>query len=62
MEFVETTLIATHSFAEAQAERAGPVHGGAAARGFARGLFDPAGFARLVDVAACRKAGVYPLE
>lgn len=27
-----------------------------------RGLFDPAGFARLIDVAECRKKGIHPLE
>jgi hypothetical protein len=29
---------------------------------FSRGLFDPGGFARLVDVAACRIREIYPLE
>ena len=29
---------------------------------FSRGLYDPGGFARLVDIAACRAKGIYPLE
>jgi len=29
---------------------------------FNRGLFDPGGFARLIDVAAYRAQGILPLE
>jgi len=28
---------------------------------FSRGIFDPGGFARQIDVAACREKGIYPL-
>jgi|GEM_PF-1641365 len=61
-EFLETTMIGTSDFGAAlQAGQA--QYGQALTRGyFSRGLFDPGGFARLVDVAACRARGIYPLE
>jgi len=61
-EFVETTLIGYADFDAAQAS-AQASHDDALMRGyFKRGLFDPAGFARVVDVTACREKGIHPLE
>ncbi len=60
-EFLETTMIGSDTFAAAQ-QAGRRRYETALMRGdFNRGLFDPAGFARLVDVAACRTKGVMPL-
>lgn len=61
-EFLETTMIGSHDFDAAQ--RAAQVQYDEVLRkGYlTRGLFDPAGFARLVDIAACREKGIHPLE
>jgi hypothetical protein len=60
-EFLETTMIGSDTFAAAQ-QAGRRRYEAALMRGdFNRGLFDPAGFARLVDVAACRAKGVMPL-
>jgi hypothetical protein len=61
-EFLETTMIGTDSFDAAQ-KRAQDQYDDALMKGyFSRGLFDPGGFARLVDIAACREKGIYPTE
>jgi hypothetical protein len=60
-EFLETTMIGSSDFASAQ-QRGRQQYEDALAKGyFSRGLFDPGGFARLVDVAVCRAKGVLPL-
>lgn len=61
-EFLETTMIGSSDFASAQ--RIGrQEYDEALTRGFfTKGLFDPGGFARLVDITACRKKGILPLE
>jgi hypothetical protein len=61
-EFLETTMIGSNDFADAQ-QTAQARYDDALMRGyFSRGLFDPGGFARLVDVAACRAKSIDPLE
>ena len=61
-EFLETTMIGSDSFGAAQ-EAAQALYEEAQSRGhFGRGLFEPAGFARLIDVRECRGTGIYPLE
>ena len=60
-EFLETTLIGADSFENAL--RVGrQQYRQARDKGyFGRELFDPGGFARLIDVAACRAKRIYPL-
>lgn len=61
-EFLETTMIGSSDFAAAQ-QKGQQEYNDVLAKGyFARGLFDPGGFARLVDIAACRGKGILPLE
>jgi hypothetical protein len=61
-EFLETTLIGSADFETAQ-QVAQEQYDDVLMKGyFSRGLFDPGGFARLVDVAACRDREIYPLE
>jgi len=61
-EFLETTMIASDDFAAAQ-QSAQELYEDAMSKGyFGRGLFDPGGFARLIDIRACRNNGIYPLE
>lgn len=61
-EFLETTMIGSDDFAPAQ-QAAQDQYDDVLMKGyFSRGLFDPGGFARLVDVAACRENGIYALE
>ena len=60
-EFLETTMIGGNTFAAAQQEGRRQYEAALMRSDFSRGLFDPAGFARLVDVAACRGKGVMPL-
>ncbi len=61
-EFLETTMIGSDDF-DAARQTAQEEYDEALMQGyFSRGLFDPGGFARLVDVAACRAEGIYPLE
>ena len=61
-EFLETTMIGTDDFEAAQ-KSAQAQYDDVTQKGyFSRGLFDPAGFARLIDVAAARGVGIYPLE
>jgi hypothetical protein len=60
-EFLETTLTGTEDF-EAALETGRRQYEEAEARGyFERQLFDASGFARLIDVAACRAKQIYPL-
>ena len=60
-DFLETTLIGTDDFEAALDE--GYQHYAQARSNeyFERELFDPHGFARLIDVAACRARHIYPL-
>lgn len=61
-EFLETTLIGSADFDAAQ-QAAQDQYDDVLARGyFSRGLYDPGGFARLIDVDACRARGIVPLE
>jgi hypothetical protein len=61
-EFLETTMISSADFAAAQ-QTAQDQYDEALMKGyFSRGLFDPGGFARLVDVALCHAREIYPLE
>lgn len=61
-EFLETTMIGSEDFATAN-QTGRREYDEALANGFfTRGLFDPGGFARLVDIAACRTKGILPLE
>lgn len=61
-EFLETTMIGSADFTAAQ-ETGRREYNDALAQGyFTRGLFDPGGFARMVDIAACRDKGILPLE
>jgi len=61
-EFLETTMIGSADFDAAQ-QVAQACYDDVLMKGyFSRGLFDPGGFARLVDVAACRAQGIAPLE
>jgi len=61
-EFLETTMIGSAEFVAAQ-QIGQQEYDDALAKGyFTRGLFDPGGFARLVDIAACRAKGILPLE
>jgi len=60
-EFLETTMTATDEFGAALAE-GNRQYADARDKGyFGRELFDRRGFARLVDVAACRSRDIYPL-
>jgi hypothetical protein len=61
-EFLETTMIASDDFETAQ-QAAQSLYEEVLSKGyFSRGLFDPGGFARLIDVRACRARNIYPLE
>jgi len=61
-EFLETTMIGSSDFTAAQ-QRGQQEYNDVLAKGyFTRGLFDPNGFARLVDIAACRGKGILPLD
>ena len=61
-EFLETTMIGSDDFNAAQ-QAAQARYEDVLAKGYlSRGLFDPGGFARLIDVAACRTQGIAPLE
>lgn len=61
-EFLETTMIGSNDFDAAQ-QVAQVRYDDARMKGhFSRRLFDPGGSARLIDVAACRAKGIYPLE
>ncbi len=60
-DFLETTLTGTEAFEKAL-QMGKQQYDQARAKGFfGRELFDPLGFARLIDVALCRTQGVYPL-
>jgi hypothetical protein len=60
-EFLETTMIGSNDF-EAAFQRGQVQYQTAREAGyFEHGLFDKAGFARLIDVAACRKKDIYPV-
>ncbi len=60
-DFLETTLIGTEA-PEKALEMGRQQYEQARAKGFfGRELFDPKGFARLIDVAACRIRGINPL-
>jgi hypothetical protein len=61
-DFLETTLIGSSDFAAAQQVGQQQYEEALMKGYFNRGLFDPAGFARLIDVAACRAQAIYPLE
>jgi len=61
-EFLETTMIGSSDFVQAQ-QRGRQEYDAALEKGyFTRSLFDLHGFARLVDIAACRTRGILPLE
>ncbi len=61
-EFLETTMIGSADFDAAQ-QAAQALYDEVLLEGYlGRGLFDPGGFARLIDVAACRAKGIHPLE
>jgi len=61
-EFLETTMIGSGDFDAAQ-QAAQARYEDVLAKGYlSRGLFDPGGFARLIDVAACRVQGIASLE
>jgi hypothetical protein len=61
-EFLETTMIGSDNFDAAQ-QAAQDQYDDVLMKGyFSRGLFDPGGFARLIDVASCRANGILPLE
>jgi len=61
-EFLETTMIGSDDFDAAQ-QAAQAQYDDVLMKGyFSRGLFDPGGFARLIDVASCRANGILPLE
>jgi hypothetical protein len=60
-EFLETTMTGTDDF-DAALEAGNRQYEEARRKGyFGRELFDPRGFARLIDVAACRAQQIYPL-
>ncbi|MBN1450153.1 MAG: hypothetical protein JW963_03985 [Anaerolineales bacterium] len=61
-EFLETTMIGSSDFASAQQVGQQEYEEALAKGYFSRGLFDPGGFARLVDIPACRMKGILPLE
>ncbi len=61
-EFLETTMIGSDDFAAALQTGQAQYEEAVSKGYFGRGLFDPGGFARLIDVAACRARGIYPLE
>jgi len=61
-EFLETTMISSSDFAAAQRVAKAQYDDVLMKGYFSHGLFDPGGFARLIDVAACRVKGIYPLE
>jgi len=60
-EFLETTMTGTGDFEEALVAGFGQYQQACEAQYFGRGLFDPTGFARLIDVRACRARHIYPL-
>ncbi len=61
-EFLETTLIGSDDF-DTALQVGQDEYDDVLAKGyFSRGLYDPGGFARLIDVAACRAQGILPLE
>jgi hypothetical protein len=61
-EFLDTTKISSESFENAQKIAQDYFTQAQQAGDFERDLFDPRGFARIIDVAACRKEGIYSLE
>jgi hypothetical protein len=62
-EFLETTMIGTGDFDQAQAQATTLYTQAMNAKDFERELFHPFGFARLIDVVHYRhKEGIYPLE
>jgi hypothetical protein len=61
-EFLEITMIGSVSFDAAQ-QLAKARYEDAKSKGYlTHALFDPGGYARLIDVAACRAKGIHPLE
>ncbi|MBM4430451.1 MAG: hypothetical protein FJ026_08925 [Chloroflexi bacterium] len=60
-DFLETTMTCTKEFEEALTAGIRQYRQACENQYFGRGLFDPAGFARLVDVRACRARYIYPL-
>lgn len=61
-EFLETTLISKTDFVTAQQQAQSQFDFVQSHGYFEKEIFDPRGFARLIDVAACRDEGIYPLE
>lgn len=61
-EFLETTLIGSDDFDRAQQVAKGQYDDVLMKGYFNRELYDPAGFARLIDIASCRAQGILPLE
>jgi hypothetical protein len=60
-EFLETTLTGADGFENALSSGREQYEDALSRGYFGRELFDAAGFARLIDVAACRAKGIYPL-
>jgi hypothetical protein len=61
-EFLETTMIGSDDFDDAQ-QAAQDLYDDVLTKGYlTKELFAPGGFARLIDVSACRARGIHPLE
>lgn len=61
-EFLETTRISNADFVTAQQQAQSQFDLVQSHGYFEREIFDPRGFARLIDVAVCREEEIYPLE
>jgi hypothetical protein len=61
-EFLDMKVLASESFETAQKIAQDYFDQAQQAGYFARDLFDPRGFARIIDVASCRREGIYSLE
>jgi hypothetical protein len=60
-DFLETTMIPTKSNFETALAAGNRLYQEAIEQGFnKRSLFDPNGFIRIIDIAACRKRGIHP--
>jgi hypothetical protein len=60
-EFLETTLVGQAGFEEAWSQGQEQFRQACADGSFERGLFDPRGFAKRIDVIACHEKGIFPL-
>lgn len=61
-EFLDTTLIGQENFETAQQHARNLFDEAQREGSFARGLLEPVGFARLIDIAQCRRMGIDSLE